>query len=145
MTCRASIVHKYLLTKYFLWAWSYYFFLVSILLEYLPVWESDKWQRSQRRFFFFFLRWLHHTGHYNTRFSWPVERVSGRLTCTVWSLSSSTGWKQWYSGGWGYEGSPGNNRKSVCRSEGNMCRRDYHSIMTARCLAIWTRHRKSRV
>lgn len=30
-----------------------------------------------------------------------------------------------------------NNRKSVYQSEGTMCRRDYHSIMTARRFAIW--------
>ncbi|KAF0044708.1 hypothetical protein F2P81_003866 [Scophthalmus maximus] len=43
-----------------------------------------------------------------------------------------------YRWGWGCEGSPGNNGKSVYRSEGTMCRGDYHGIMTARRLAIWT-------
>lgn len=34
--------------------------------------------------------------------------------------------------------SPRNNRKSVYWSKGTMCSKDYHRIMTARRIAIWT-------
>lgn len=66
-------------------------------------------------------------------------RESDRLGCTVWGLLCYIGCEQHDIMVLGvYEGSPRNNRKSVYRSEGTMCKRDYHRIMTTRHCAIWT-------
>lgn len=117
MTERPSDFHIY--SQYF----------SSVSLPFSPVQKPLNLSPSHRSTNIFYIS----PYQYNTRLPWPVERVTGWLTVQLWGP-----WAQWYLGGWGYEESLGNNRKSVYWSEGTMCSRDYHSIMTARRLTIWT-------